>query len=420
MQRWLRVPARGSRVGARWLARLSAGRTWLVIAIVGLGMFAGCDANSFVPPRPDDLRVAGGGVPDPSTARVGLAKGLDSLAASARAVELILDRRDADEAEIVTSQARIQAGIDKAKLKINIMQVQDLPARQAELVEEALLRNPLALIVEPADPADRRLAEAVEEARGKGVPVVLLGRPLESARPDRTGRAGGEPANAAAPVRSDSSESKTAPPARQPGHMTLVTVPSFAPFAKQLVDSSMRNAKNAKLDPTGGAIIVVNTSGDPFINDRLTALRGALQAAGVKTIELVSFAKQVQLGKNILIERLKAQPKVSLVFAIDTQATTVCREAVTELFESRPFVMAAFASESSISDMTRSGDYAGVAEFAPLKVLRKAISTAVALSQGREVPARIELPVMYYDSPPDSALSTTAAHYKAKTKKGTK
>jgi ABC-type sugar transport system substrate-binding protein len=180
----------------------------------------------------------------------------------------------------------------------------------------------------------------------------------------------------------------------------------------------MRNAKNAKLDPTGGAIIVVNTSSDSFVNDRITALRGALEAAGVKSIGQVEFAKQVPLGKSLLIERLKAQPKVTLVFGIDTQATTVCREALTDLFEARPFVMAVFASESSVSDMTRSGDYAGVAEFAPLKVVRKAISAAVAMSQGREVPARIELPVVYYDSPPDSALSTTAVRYKEKMKKG--
>ena len=349
-------------------------------------MLAGCDADSFVPPRPDDLRAAGGGVPDSSTARVGLAKGLDARAASARAVELILDRRDADEADIVISQARIQAGIDKVKLKINMLEVQDLPARQSELVQEALVRNPLALVVEPADPADRRLAEALEEARGKGVPVVMLGRPLESAPPDRAGSAAGKATTAVAPVPFGSSESNTAPSARHEGPLTLVTAPSFAPFchaARRLVDAQ-RQERQAR--PHG------RRDHRRQYQQRLVRQRSdrglaqALEAAGAKTIEQVAFAKEVSLGKTLLIERLKAQPKVTLVFAIDTQATTVCREAVTELLEARPFVMAAFASESSVSDMTRSGDYAGVAEFAPLKVVRKAISTAVAMSQGREFP----------------------------------
>ena len=142
MQRWLRFPARGSRMGARRPARSSGSRAWVVVATLGLGTFAGCDADSFVPPRSDELRAAGGGVPDSTTARVGMARGRDASTASARAVELVLDRRDSEEAEIVTAQARIQAGIDKAKLKINMLEVQDLPARQSELVTEALRATP--------------------------------------------------------------------------------------------------------------------------------------------------------------------------------------------------------------------------------------------------------------------------------------
>jgi ABC-type sugar transport system substrate-binding protein len=418
MQRWLRFPARGSRSGARVPARSSGSRAWVVVAALGLGTFAGCDADSFVPPRSDELRAAGGGVPDSTTARVGMARGRDAATASARAVELVLDRRDAEEAEIVTAQARIQAGIDKAKLKINMLQVQDLPARQSELVTEALARNALALVIEPADPADHRLADVVHEARAKGVPVVMLGRPLDSGQLDPAARSEAKPAPATAPPQSASGEPKAPPPGHREAPLTVITAPSFAPFAKQLVASAMRNAKNAKLDPQGGAIIIVNTTSDMFVNDRVTALRQALEAAGVKTVELVEFARQIQLGKNLLVDQLKAKPKVTLIFATDTQAATVCREAATDLVETRPFVMAAFASESHIADLTRMADFAAVAEFAPLKMLRKAISTAMAMSQGREVPSRIDLPITYSDSAPESALSASATIYKKQMKKG--
>jgi ABC-type sugar transport system substrate-binding protein len=416
MQRWLRFPERGSRLGARRQARLSGGRAWVVLATLALGTFAGCDADSFMPPRPEELRAAGGGVPDAANARVGLANGADALAGSAPAVELLLDRRDADEAEIVTSAVRTQAGIDRTKLKIHVLEVQDLPARQAELIREALARNPRALIIEPSDPADRGLAEAVRDARSKGVPVVMLERPLEGAEA-ANGSSGDS--KAATPGQSDSSSGKTAPLSRRDGPLVLVTAQSFAPFSKQLVESAMRNAKNAKLDPQGGAIILVNTSSDIFVNDRIAALRQALSAAGVKTIEQVAFAKQIPLGKALLTERLKAQPKISLVFAVDSLSATTCREANTDLVENRPFIMAAFASESHISDLTRVGDMAGVAEFAPLKVIRKAVNIASAIAQGKEVPSRVELPIIYYDSPANSGVAVSAARYK-KMQGGTK
>jgi ABC-type sugar transport system substrate-binding protein len=383
----------------------------VVVASLVCGTFTGCDADSFVPPRPEELRVAGGGVPDASGAKAGLNKGLESLA-SARAVELFLDRRDSDEGEYTIQQARVQAGIDKTKLKINMLELQDFPARQSELVREALRRNPLALILEAADPADRRLAEAVRDARAGGIPVVLLGRPLEGASADSAGSGDGKGASEKAQPQKKSGEAKTDAPVRNEGPLVLVTATPFAPYAKQLVDSAMRNAKNAKLDPRGGAIILINTSSDAFVNDRVTALQQALSAAGLKTIEQVEFAKDLTLGKSILTERLKAQPKITLVLVVDTQAATACREANTDLVETRPFVMAGFASESQISNLTRTGDYAGVADFAPTRVLRKAISTAAAMVQGREVPSRVEIPIVFFDSPPDSGLATSGIEYK--------
>ena len=78
--------------------------------------------------------------------------GLEGGSAGASSVEMILDRRDSTEIEGLLAATRTQAGIDKVKLRTKILGDTESPARQVELVREAIARKPLALIVEPADP----------------------------------------------------------------------------------------------------------------------------------------------------------------------------------------------------------------------------------------------------------------------------
>src|SRR5207248_93539 len=131
---------------------------------------------------------------------------------------------------------------------------------QAALVREAVGRHPppQVLIVEPAEPADSDLARAVWEARAAKIPVILLGRPLAAA-----------------------SRSDPKPASPPPAPEILVAPPPFADSARELVAAAIRNAKNAKLKPERGALILVNTAADFLSADRLAALRAALQAAGI-------------------------------------------------------------------------------------------------------------------------------------------
>ena len=46
---------------------------------------------------------------------------------------------------------------------MSILGEDELPAHQLELVGEAIAREPLALVVEPADPTDTQMAEVLEE-----------------------------------------------------------------------------------------------------------------------------------------------------------------------------------------------------------------------------------------------------------------
>ena len=126
-----------------WMCRLMAG-------IVALSALSGCDSatNTFLPPPPDGLT---GGATDART-DVADPPTLDRMSTGLSSIELILDHRDSTEIEEVKTAARVQAGIENAKLRIAILADSALPASQVNLVCEAVDRAPSALVIELADP----------------------------------------------------------------------------------------------------------------------------------------------------------------------------------------------------------------------------------------------------------------------------
>ncbi|MFI5455385.1 MAG: sugar ABC transporter substrate-binding protein [Isosphaerales bacterium] len=393
---WSRKPSTVRKVG--WFL---AGAAGVVLVMAPFG----CDSGSFIPPRPDEL---GGdtGAPVSATSTGPGPAGWETEPAAAKTLELILDRRDPDEEGIVSAAARIQGGLDMVKLKISLLGEQDLPARQVDLVREALARHPLALIVEPADPTDRRLAQVIDEARGEGVPVVLLGRSLAGDQGTSPNLANAKPATGNSPTQPGTGPgAATVPNPRSRKPLVVVKPPPFASSAQQLVASAIRNAKNAHLAPQGGAVLVINTIGDPFIQDRVAAIRSALEAIGISTIKEVSFSKMSEEGSKLLTARLKADPKLVLVFSVDSLSSMAARTAMNQILLVRPFIAAGYAAEESYASATQMGDFAAVALFAPTRQVRKAVNAAVALAQGRTVPSLIELPIVVSDSPADSTTA---------------
>jgi ABC-type sugar transport system substrate-binding protein len=374
-------------------------RSCFMLLVCGAILSFGCEPSSFNVPADgpqDDDSEAVSALPASSSMT---SSGLEAESVGARSIELVMDRRNSDEAEAVRAAARMQAGQDKVKLRTSILGEQDLPARQFEMVREALSRQPLALIVEPADPTNRRLVEVLHKARSAGVPIVLLNRPLSG---DQSGT---------------SDESRVAPKGGPPGGgsaqppvsdaerpMILVAPASFESSARQLVASAIRNAKNAKLDPKSGAIIIINPVGDPFLQDRTDALRAAIKASGISTIEEIPFVQDIEVGAKFLKARLKANNKLTLVFSIDSLSSSANRTAMNELGQDRPYILAGYSAEDSFADLPKVGDFAALASFAPVRVVRRAIDTAVALTEGRAVPDRVEIPIVVHDSPEKSAL----------------
>jgi len=410
MKRWFWFPWSRKPSTVRKVGWCSAGAAGVVLVMASMTGFFGCDSGSFIPPPPDELR-GGTGAPVSGTSSGPGPAGWETEPAAAKTLELILDRRDPDEEGYVSAAARIQGGLDMVKLKISLLGEHDLPARQVDLVREALARHPLALIVEPADPTDRRLAQVIDEAQGEGLPVVLLGRSLAGDQGASPNLASAKPATGNSPTqRGTGPGAATVPNPRSRKPLVVVKPPPFAPSAQQLVASAIRNAKNAHLAPQGGAILVINTIGDPFIQDRVVAIRSALEAKGIRTIQEVSFSKMSEDGSKLLTARLKADPKPVLVFSVDSLSSTAAKMAINGIVLARPFIAAGYAAEESFASSTQMGDFAAVAEFAPTRQVRTAINAAVALAQGRTVPSLIELPIVVHDSPEESATAKSPSY----------
>lgn len=377
-----------------------------------LWVLCGCSSDSFVPPPPAELTNAGlGAAPAKVAAPVPL--DLPEAASAVKAIELILNRHDAEEAGILKSAARVQAGLDTVKLRLTVLGENagsagtqaPTTAEQIELVRAAAARHPMALVVEPADPADSRLAQAVDEARRQGVPVVLVGQPLAGVEPDSgthalkvTAKGAGGPAVAEGP----GAQSSTSTSAK--GRLILVAPPPFARSAGQLVASALRNAKHGGLDPKGGAVLLIDTAADFFVEARALALRTALRDAGITTVEEVRFERKIELGEKRLTERLEAKPKLALALATDINSLAVVRVVGGKMSEKHPLVPAGYSSDENVGNLVRIGYLAAAAEYVPTRLVRKAISTAVALARGRNVPARVELAIEFVDSAPNTGL----------------
>jgi len=361
-------------------AGISAVGAMLLLVAAGL---IGCDSNSFVPPRPDELRETG------ATVSVPLKDALPAPAsveiASARAVEIVLAPRDGDEAEVWKNAARTQSGHEKIKVKAVIAKPDEPKSTQIALVREAMARNPRVLIVEPADPADSALAQAVAETRAHGIPVVLLGKPLTGDNK--------APATASA---------ITAAP------LVLVAPPPFASSAREVVTATIRNAKAAELDPNGGALIVINTAGDQFTTERIAGIREALKAAGITPIEEVKFADDAPTGENLVKESLKAHPTIGMIFSVDYKSTLAIRALMNPKAEVPLFAAGCYTSDTNIHDLGNQPSVAAAVDFTPVRLLRKAISTAASLAQGKVIASPAELAVVV-DDRPQHALGLRAA-----------
>jgi ABC-type sugar transport system substrate-binding protein len=95
---------------------------------------------------------------------------------------MILRSEHTRDNDVWEQSAQIRAGLARRKMEVLRPEGTSPAERQAALVREAAARGSVVLIVEPEDP--KLLTPALEEAREKGVPMVLLERSVPvSGRP---------------------------------------------------------------------------------------------------------------------------------------------------------------------------------------------------------------------------------------------
>jgi ABC-type sugar transport system substrate-binding protein len=364
-------------------------RMVLIGSIMGV-VWSGCGTGDFVPPPPPGLRETGGGASGSKAGPSAAARDPFVTGTTVRNIEFIPARGiDPDDAAAERSTARSQAGFEKARLHILPDDDTGSPESgpglkheathrgksQAELVRGAISRKAQALIVEPDDPASEELARAIQEVRAAKIPVIVLGGASTEV----------EKASAPAP-------------------MVVVRPESFATSARQLVTLSIRNARTAKLDPEGGAILLVRETSDRLMLDRVAAVREALKSAKITAVEELRVPKVLDAGKDALRKRLLADPKPAMVFFFDHTGATASNNLAGEIVEQRPFIQAGYTSDNSLPRMAQAGEFAAVAEYLPNRLIQRAISAAVAVAQGRSVKEKEEIPIPVIESPPTSGV----------------
>ena len=375
-----------------------SGAWFRVAAAMTTLALGGCDGG-FVPPPPPELRGAvGGSSPSPTSGPVAATPDLLGAATTGvKSIELVLSGgRDLEEVETEKAAARSQAGTDKARLKITVVgeeRSDQAPQPtthkdQATLVRDAIAHHPQALIVEPGDPGDRNLAQAIQEAQTAKVPVVVLGRAISGVATN---------------------------PGVRPATPTILVAPQpFAASAKQLVAAAIRNARNAKLIPEAGAILLINTGGDAFAPDRVTAIRDALKAAGITAISELRFAKDSQVAEKLLTDRLKADPKPTLVFSVDFASTSASNAAVgngspRNGLSSRPGIPMT-TTNSAWPASASSRPWAGIYRIAwsARRSRRRSRSRL-----NKEVRSPVEILIEVHESPPKAGVAHVQARHKA-------
>lgn len=293
------------------------------------------------------------------------------------------------------SHARTQAGIEKVRLQAAVTGEKATPGPQSELVRKAIARNPLALVVEPADPADADLARALNDARDRGTVVVVVGRPLVAKEPQQ-GKSPG-----------------THPPSR--GIIQVMPEP-FTNSAHELVTAAVNNARNAKLALDGGAILFIDTACDPLVEDRVSALAAALKDAGVRVAHEVRYAGVGADGEKKLGEVLKADTKACVVLGADNTSTKTAYNMTDKWGKGRPFIVAGYTTDESDIAMIQMGEYAGIAAFSADRLIRKAVNTASAAAAGQKVPEKAEMRIPVHTSPSEAGVPRMKEAVRAKMK----
>ncbi|HEV3162777.1 MAG TPA: substrate-binding domain-containing protein [Isosphaeraceae bacterium] len=269
-----------------------------------------------------------------------------------------MPRQTSYDLRILEQSSISEAGRQRLVLETRRPQSGDPASRQADLVREAARKGTSALIVVAEDP--KTLAPALVEVRDRGVPIVLLGRPV--AVP-------GKP-------------------------ITLVTLPSYRESARKIVAAAVEEAKNMGLDTAGQAVILINAQPDSDSAERVAAMEAALEEAGVALLERIKFGEGKEMAlpgdaAEVVKAVATAHPRLAIILADDDNGLSGAVSGRYGLHEKGYYAVAGFATNPRSTNLVKLHMSAGVVNLNIVGEARQAVHTAQRLINGEKIPDQI-------------------------------
>lgn len=306
-------------VGPRGIGGFAAGSAAILVAFL-LAAVSGCDSDSgsFVPPppRPESGAPIGSGQARtdriaPRTATAADPAESPRPRGSAPIVELILARPADTDRQYLIVALRRELGLIRSVFRLDEPEPGQgaSPARLAGAIRSAVGRGVSGLLVEPLD--DPAVVDALYEANGRGVAVLLLDRPV----PPRDGRT-----------------------------LPRVEYQAIADIGGQIAADCLEADRSYHRTSSGRAIILHHRVDDAYVDRCLAALRDPLKAAG-KPIQTLEFEGGAEKATEVLRRALEDDPKMDILLADDAYGLAGARTIYLEWArEARPeFVFAGFA-----------------------------------------------------------------------------
>jgi ABC-type sugar transport system substrate-binding protein len=172
-------------------------------------------------------------------------------------------------------------------------------AEQPETVRKSVIEGASALIVYPGDSPE--LPRALADAEAKGVPVVLIDKPV------------------------------AAPEGSKP--FTVVEPAPFEDTARKIVAATLEDLSKASRPLNGTAILLVDSKlVDQNSGRRVEALKSAAEAAKFRRVLTVPFdGSRQDAAKLAVLEAVKANPDVSVVLTEDGEGLVGAAQARVDL-----------------------------------------------------------------------------------------
>ena len=314
-----------------------------LIGAGALALGAGCGSDYFAPPKA--LKAV-------STSE---------SAAPAKTVYMVLTGPPDAEMEILGKAAQREALDHRAIFRLAGPGPGEPTSKQAAAIRKAIEDGTDALIVVPNDEPSTPIA--LEEARDKGIPVVLLGRAI--------------------------------PPVPGKPPYILVKPEPFAETARRLVETAQADAVKNQRPGDGEAILFSPKAGDVFAAERLAALKAAAEAARFRKVEVVRFEGTPEAALKAALEDAKKRPDLVVLLGDGDEGTELAIRLRYALKGSPLAFVGGYAGTRGQFSPNPYFDESAFAEFRPDNLARLALLTALARASGESGDPVVTLPTKF-------------------------